>query len=39
MQKKYYDVQANFENNPCLETRKVLEEYKMNLERFYEKKT
>ena len=35
----YYDVEVNFEKNPCLETRKVVEEYKMNLERFYEKKT
>ena len=39
MQKKYQDAKATFEKNPCLETRKVLEECKMNLERFYDKKT
>jgi len=39
MQRKYQDAQANFEKNPCLESRKVLEECKMNLERFYDKKT
>ena len=31
MQKKYQDAQANFEQNPCVETRKVLEECKMGL--------
>ena len=39
MQKKYQDAQAKFEQNPCVETRKVLEECKMGLERFYDKKT
>ena len=39
MQKKYEDAQAYFEKNPCVETRKVLEECKMELERFYDKKT
>ena len=39
MQKKYQDAQAYFEQNPCVETRKVLEECKMELERFYDKKT
>ena len=39
MQKKYQDPQAFFEKNPCVETRKVLEECKMELERFYDKKT
>ena len=39
MQKKYQDAQAQFEQNPCVETRKVLEECKMGLERFYDKKT
>ena len=34
MQKKYQDAQVNFEKNLCVETRKVLEECKMNLERF-----
>ena len=39
MQKKYQDAQVNFEKNPCVETRKVLEECKIDLERFYDKKT
>ena len=39
MQKKYQDAQAKFEQNPCVETRKVLEECKMGLERYYDKKT
>ena len=39
MQKKYQDAQAKFEQNPCVETRKVLEECKMGLDRFYDKKT
>ena len=39
MQKKYQAAQAKFEQNPCVETRKVLEECKMGLERFYDKKT
>ena len=37
--KEYQDAQANFENNPSVETRKVLEECKMDLERFFDKKT
>ena len=39
MQKKCQDAQVNFEKNPCVETRKVLEGCKINLERFYDKKT
>ena len=39
MQKTCQDAQVNFEKNPCVETRKVLEEYKIDLERFYDKKT
>ena len=39
MQKKYQHAQANFEKNPSVETRKALEECKMGLERFYDKKT
>ena len=40
MQRKYQYAQANFKKkNPCLETRKVLEECKINLERFYDEKT
>ena len=39
MQKKYQDAQAYFEQHPCVETRKVLEECKMELERFYDNKT
>ena len=39
MQKKYQDEQANFERNLCIDNRKALEECKMGLERFYDKKT
>ena len=39
MQKKYQDAQANFEKNPSVETRKALEECKMGIERFDDKKT
>ena len=39
MQKRYQDAYAKFEHNPCIETRKVLEECKMGLEKFYDKKT
>lgn len=39
MQKKYQDAQANFEKKPSVETRQALEECKMGLERFYDKKT
>ena len=34
MQKKYQDAQANFDKNPSVQSRKLLEECKMNLERF-----
>ena len=38
MQKKYQDAQPNFDKNPCVETRKVLEKCKMNLEKFMVRK-
>ena len=38
MQKKHQDAQPNFDKNPCVETRKVLEKCKMNLERFMVRK-
>ena len=39
MQKRYQDAYAKFEHNPCVETRKVVEECMMGLEKFYDKKT
>ena len=39
MQKKYQDAQANFDKTPCVQSRKVLEECKMNLGKVYDKKT
>ena len=39
MQRKYLDAQVKLQQNPCVETRKVLEECKTGLEKFYDKKT
>ena len=39
MQRKYLDAQVKRQQNPCVETRKVLEECKTGLEKFYDKKT
>ena len=39
MQGKYLDAQVKFQQNPCVETRKVLEECTAGLEKFYDKKT
>ena len=39
MQKEYQDAQVKFQQILCVETRKVLEETKAALEKFYDKKT